>query len=190
MSEAYWKRGEAVAEFEEYWNRENKENVRRRWSLTNRLAKKTPYSSILDVGCGIGNLIAFTPLATTENYLGIDISPPMIERARVLHPGFRFEVADPMAFTTPSDLVVAHGVLLHQHDLFLKLHKLVELTKNCLIFDVLVTKEGYSKRSPNGYWERVLGDEEYTFMKDELRKEFRLEEVKFIVGLGLSSFSA
>lgn len=52
MSEAYWKLREAVAEFEVYWN---KENVRRRWSLTEGLAKKSPYSSILDVGCGIGS---------------------------------------------------------------------------------------------------------------------------------------
>lgn len=180
MSEAYWKRRDAVAEFEEYWNKENEENVRRRWSLIEELTKKTPHSSILDMGCGIGNLIAFTSLATEDNYLGIDISPPMVERARELHLGYHFTLADPMEFTTPSDLVVAHGFLLHQHDLFLKLHRLKELTRTCLIFDILVTKEGYSKRSSNGYWERVLGDEEYGFMKKELEEKFRLEEVKFI----------
>lgn len=179
MSEDYWKLKGAVAEFEKYWNEENKAELERHWELVERLAKKFPYSSLLDVGCGIGNLITFTSLATEDNYLGIDISPPMVERARVLHPKFRFEVADPMEFPTPSDLVVANGLLLHQHDIFLKLHRLTELTKNCLIFNVLVTREGTSKRSAKGYWTRFLGYAEYTFMKRDLGKIFSLEDAKF-----------
>jgi len=179
MSEEYWKAKKAADDFEVYWNLKNKPALEQRWGLVERLAKKSPYSTLLDVGCGIGNLIAFTSLATTENYLGIDISPPMVERARTLHPGYRFEVADPMKFDNISDLVVAHGILLHQYDLFLKLHRLIELTGNCLIFNVLVTKEGYSRRSSEGYWGRVIGDEEYMFMKDDLGKDFSIEEVKF-----------
>lgn len=175
----YWKAKEAVAEFERYWNKENKDSLIRRWGLVERLAKGSPRSSVLDVGCGIGNLIAFTSLATEGNYLGIDISSSMVERARVLHPKFRFEVVDPMEFTTPHDLVVAHGFLLHQHDPFVKLRKLTELTKSRLIFDMLVTNEGYSRRSPKGYWTRVLGDEEYVSVKGELAAGFSLEEVKF-----------
>ncbi len=175
----YWKNPKSVAEFEAYWNRGNRGSLVRRWGLVERLAKNQPYPSILDVGCGIGNLIAFMSLATEDNYLGIDISPPMVERARVLHPKFRFEVADPMKLNGKWDLVVAHGFLLHQHDPFLKLHRFVEFTRHCLIFDVLVTNEGYSRRSPKGYWTRVLGDEEYAFMKRGLEREFRLEEVKF-----------
>jgi len=179
MSESYWKKPRSAAEFEAYWNKRNKASLLRRWSLVERLAKESP-SSIIDIGCGIGNLITFTSLATKDNYFGIDISPPMIERARELHPGYQFKVADPMTpLNSPWDLIVAHGFLLHQHDLFLKLHRLVELTRSCLIFDVLVAREGYSRRSPNGYWTRLVGEEEYTFMKKGLEKEFSLEEVKF-----------
>lgn len=183
LSEAYWKSKEAAREFEAYWNQRNKAALEKRWGLVERLAKKTLYSSLLDVGCGLGNLIAFTSLATKENYLGIDISPPMIDRARELHPGYNFKVADPMdvheEVSGLRDLVVAHGFLLHQHDLFLKLHRLEELTKTCLIFDVLVAKEGYSKRSQEGYWKRVIGIEEYMFLKRDLITVFRLKEVEF-----------
>jgi len=178
MSEEYWKAKKVADDFEVYWNQRNKASLEKRWGLVQRLAKP-PYSSILDVGCGLGNLIAFTSLATKDNYWGIDISPPMVERARALHPSYRFKVEDPMKFGEgQADLVVAHGFLLHQHDLFLKLHRLTQLGEH-LIFDVLVTREGYSRRSPKGYWTRVLGDEEYGFMKKDLEKEFVLEEVKF-----------
>ncbi len=178
MSEAWWKSKEAAREFEVYWNQRHQAALKKRWGLVQNLHLEPP-KFLLDVGCGIGNLIAFTPLATKDNYLGIDISPPMIERARALHPDYCFEVADPMKFDNISDLVVAHGFLLHQHDLFRKLDKLVQLTGAHLIFDVLVANEGYSRRSPDGYWARVLGNEEYAFMKKGLEEEFKLEEVKF-----------
>jgi SAM-dependent methyltransferase len=181
MSEEYWKAKNAADEFEKYWNVQNKASLEQRWGLVERLAKKSP-STLLDVGCGIGNLIAFTSLATTENYLGIDISPPMVERARTLHPGYHFEVADPMKFNNVSDLVVAHGFLLHQYDLFLKLYKLVQFTgfNSQLIFDVLVAKNGYSRRSSEGYWMRVISEEEYAFMRNDLEKLFTSwREVKF-----------
>lgn len=179
MGEDYWKLKGAVTDFEAYWNEKNRGALKQHWNLVERLAKKSPYSTILDVGCGIGNLIAFTSLATEDNYLGIDISQQMVDRARVLHPRYRFEVADPMEFGTPLDLVVANGFLLHQHDLFLKLHRIKELTKTRLIFNVMVTNEGYSRRSSEGYWMRVLGVGEHTFMKRGLEKEFSIEEVKF-----------
>jgi len=181
MSEEYWKAKNAADEFEKYWNVQNKASLGKRWSLVESLAGGVRYSSILDCGCGIGNMITFTTLANAQNYLGIDVSSSMIERARALHPGYRFEVSDlaELDLVDEYDLVVAHGFLLHQHDLFLKLHFLKELTKEHLIFDVLVASEGYSRRSPEGYWTRVLGDEEYGFMKKDLGEEFALEEVKF-----------
>lgn len=179
MSEDYWKLKAAAEEFEKYWNEKNKAELEKHWGLVERLAKKSHYSSLLDVGCGLGNLIAFTSLATKDNYFGIDISKPMVDRARVLHPGYRFEVSDPMEFSAPSDLVVANGFLFHQHDFFLKLHRIAGLTKACLIFNLMVAEEGRSKRSSEGYWTRTLGADEYRFMKRGLEREFRLEEIKF-----------
>jgi len=180
MSTEYWKAKKAADDFEVYWNQRNKASLERRWGLVQSLVEKPP-TSLLDVGCGIGNLITFTTLANQDNYLGIDVSQPMVERARVLHPSYRFEVSDLAEFDLADDydLVVAHGFLLHQYDLFLKLYDLRVLTRAHLIFDVLVANEGYSKRSSLGYWTRVLGDEEYGFMKKDLEEEFTLKEVKF-----------
>jgi len=180
MSEEYWKDKKAADDFEKYWNVQNQASLKERWGLVKSLAGEVHYPSILDAGCGIGNMITFTTLADAKNYLGIDVSQPMIEKARALHPGYRFEVADLADFPLDNyDLVVAHGILLHQHDLFLKLHFLKVMATH-LILDVLVkSDEGYSRRSPYGYWTRVLGEEEYVFMKKDLEKEFTLKEVKF-----------
>jgi SAM-dependent methyltransferase len=180
MSEDYWRAKSATDEFEKYWNTQNKDSLKRRWGIVQSLQLEPP-KSLLDVGCGIGNLITFTPLATVENYLGIDISEPMITRAKVLHPGYTFRVMDPMELPKHpvEEVVIAHGFLLHQHDLFLKLDRIKAVAKNCLIIDVLVAKEGYSRRSPQGYWTRVLGEEEYGFMKKNLGKEFTLKEVVY-----------
>jgi len=180
MSVDYWKARSAADDFERYWNVQNKASLGKRWGLVESLAGKVRYPSILDAGCGIGNMITFTTLADAQNYLGIDVSSSMVERARALHPSYRFEVSDLVRFPADLyDLVVAHGFLLHQHDLFLKLYLLEVMTRSHLIFDVLVANEGYSRRSSLGYWTRVLGDEEYGFMKKDLEEEFALKEVKF-----------
>ena len=81
MSEEYWKDKKAADDFEKYWNVQNKASLERRWNIVQSLQLEPP-KSLLDVGCGIGNLITFTKLAMEENYIGIDISQPMVERAR------------------------------------------------------------------------------------------------------------
>lgn len=81
--------------------------------------------SILDVGCGLGDLFGYLgATGRRAEYLGIDIVPEMVERARNRHPGGRFEVLDLLA-QTPSpatfDLVVASGSLtvrVPKHELF------------------------------------------------------------------------
>lgn len=71
------------------------------------------HASILDVGCGVGHLAKWL----TENgyegeYTGIDLLPEMIERARELNPGMRFEQCDlllePGRFQ--ADYVMSSGI--------------------------------------------------------------------------------
>lgn len=50
-----------------------------------------PGRSVLDVGCGMGDLLA--ALEPSQG-LGIDLSPRMIETARARHPALEFQVAD------------------------------------------------------------------------------------------------
>jgi SAM-dependent methyltransferase len=47
--------------------------------------------SVLDIGCGTGLLLDYL---SPEVYLGIDISPAMIQKAQAKHPGREFIVAD------------------------------------------------------------------------------------------------
>jgi 2-polyprenyl-3-methyl-5-hydroxy-6-metoxy-1,4-benzoquinol methylase len=50
--------------------------------------------SVLDIGCGPGQLAAFLRDRGVTNYVGIDFSPKRIEWARAAVPEVRFEVAD------------------------------------------------------------------------------------------------
>ena len=54
--------------------------------------------SLLDVGCGLGDLLAFlTARGIAVEYTGVDIVEKMVERARRQHPAARFIHADPFA---------------------------------------------------------------------------------------------
>lgn len=54
----------------------------------------TPGSRVLEVGCGLGNLLAALEQAGASSVVGIDISPRMIEAARARHPQLDLRVAD------------------------------------------------------------------------------------------------
>src|ERR1700712_4047083 len=51
----------------------------------------TPGSRVLEVGCGLGDLLASLK---ESNAVGIDISPRMIEQARLRHPELDLRVVD------------------------------------------------------------------------------------------------
>lgn len=79
-----------------------------------------PYSSVLDVGCGYGSLLDVMPAFWKGKYLGIDISPDFINRAKLLNPKFEFKVADARTYEAPNryDYCIArivHGVT-SRHD--------------------------------------------------------------------------
>lgn len=52
-------------------------------------------SSILDVGCGFGDLYGYLRKKNLRvKYTGVDISPKLIEKAKQLYPGANFKVKD------------------------------------------------------------------------------------------------
>ena len=70
-------------------------------------------ASILDVGCGVGDLYGHLQASGVAcEYLGVDLSAAMIERARQKYPGARFAVADPLAWEPPGsfDYTVSIGI--------------------------------------------------------------------------------
>lgn len=69
--------------------------------------------SVLDVGCGLGDLYAHLRRRGVEvEYTGYDLSPEMTRLCRVCHPGVRFESGDFLSFQPPSrfDYAVAFGI--------------------------------------------------------------------------------
>lgn len=95
-----------------YWKRRLEQAKRRhiheavfRTSLTNWQAIEEahrkilaatiePQDSVLDAGCGWGRLIDLLPQKWEGNYLGVDISPDMVELAQKEHPNNVFHVSD------------------------------------------------------------------------------------------------
>jgi len=69
-----------------------------------------PGSSVLELGCGTGNLLAALRPARG---MGIDVSPRMVERARNNHPDLAFEVGDAENFLVDEafDYVVASDLI-------------------------------------------------------------------------------
>ncbi len=70
--------------------------------------------SILDVGCGFGDIIPYiSAKAKKFEYLGIDITPEFIREAKKLYPGHKFIVGD--YFNKPPkenfDVVICSGAL-------------------------------------------------------------------------------
>ena len=63
-----------------------------------------PLGPVLDVGCGPGTITAHLA-ALGLDVRGVDLSPRMVEHARRLHPGLRFDVASATALdVAPSSL--------------------------------------------------------------------------------------
>ena len=73
--------------------------------------------SLLDVGCGLGDLAGFLQERGIEvNYTGIDVLPEMLERARLAHPQLPFVEADLFQGDSPFaaksfDVVFCSGAL-------------------------------------------------------------------------------
>lgn len=77
-----------------------------------KLLNPKPGESILDLGCGTGQLTEKIALAGAE-VIGIDSAPAMIEKARQNYPHLRFQLADARNFQVkqPLDAVFSNATL-------------------------------------------------------------------------------
>ena len=82
-------------------------------------ARRLSFESVLDVGCGLGVLLAsFQEKFPSARCAGADIATNVIERARALLPGMSFEVADCSLAPPPGrhDLILFSEVIEHLED--------------------------------------------------------------------------
>jgi len=77
-----------------------------------KLLNPMPGETILDLGCGTGQLTEKIALAGAE-VIGIDYAPEMVEKARQNYPHLRFDVADARKFQVeqPLDAVFSNAAL-------------------------------------------------------------------------------
>lgn len=100
------------------------------------------HAIILDVGCGVGDLVNYLKENKFEGkYLGVDIVPEMIEKACSLYSGWDFRLVDSFSDLgdyTP-DLVVASGLFTFSDpDQFKKtINQLFQITNFALAFNSL-----------------------------------------------------
>lgn len=70
--------------------------------------------SILDIGCGFGDIIPFIQKKTRIfEYTGVDVIPEFVREARKLHPKHKFVVGDYFAnpIEKKYDIIIANGSL-------------------------------------------------------------------------------
>jgi len=95
-----------------------------------RMARDVKYRAVLDVGCGSGDYVALLAGPDTD-YVGMDISPGMINECRTKFPEQTFEVGDAVSTDFVDgrfDLVVCVAVLEYYrdaNDIFVELRRLL-----------------------------------------------------------------
>ena len=68
--------------------------------------------SILDIGCGMGNIIPYIEKQTKNfTYTGIDLLPEFVEKAQEKYPQHTFLAGDYMQLMHPADIVMCSGAL-------------------------------------------------------------------------------
>jgi len=97
------------------------EDVATRHRVMLGVMRESTDATLLDLGCGYGALKeTLDRLELPVQYQGLDLSLPMIEAARHLHPGTSFECRDILLDPLPPesvDYVVMNGVLTEKQEL-------------------------------------------------------------------------
>ncbi len=79
-----------------------------------------PQSRVLEIGCGLGDLLASLPSLAAHQSVGVDVSSRMIELARARHPGLDLRVADVERDPLPEgpfDAIVLSDAVGHLDDI-------------------------------------------------------------------------
>jgi SAM-dependent methyltransferase len=105
------------------------------------------YKSILDVGCGVGDLCDHIPEGV--EYTGIDEEPEMIRFAQIRHPSRSFICTDILDCQEKADLIVSSGLFTFRDETFMlaAIRKMWECCTKAVAFNSLST---WGKAAVNG----------------------------------------
>ena len=138
-----WDSNEHLNEFNT-WNTFSKYEFKYRWGsfLENKILieeLKLHNDSLLEVGCATGTTVKWLKLNkcfNKDNYLGIDLSGPAINKAKFLYPDAHFKKVDTeylKNLKNKFDYVFTRDTLMHQENPFSFLKELLNSTNKVLI---------------------------------------------------------
>jgi len=166
--------GKTISDLETHWDDKKTEKVK---SL---VASIIVGNSVMDMGCGTGDLIRY--LKDVE-YLGVDQSPDMLERAKELNPEAKFVQRNlyQMGDLPKFDTVVCLAVLHHQPNIEPGLSILLKQAKKCVIFSMWINDR--DRHYPRQY-RGSKGEFITWYTTEELAKRLRKYKFKVYKSIG------
>ena len=121
--------------------------------LLDGISEKSSKDTILDVGCGYGDLSQY--IDWTSHYMGIDLNPLMIQTAVMRYPQLSFKVADISDQKKSYDWILASGVfnikvMDNQTLLRVGIRNMWDHCKKGIVFNIVVT--GSQVKGPDVYF--------------------------------------
>lgn len=162
------------AELEKVWKKENVLELERAWDEKLKQMDKMKLvsslvigDSVLDIGCGTGDLYRYL---NDVDYLGVDQSGDMLNRARTRNPSAKFTQQNLYELNMPIfDTVVCLDMLHHQPDLEPAFSTLLEHAKKCLIVTLWINdRDAHHPRQTQGRMGEIIT----WFKEEELQKMF------------------
>lgn len=162
------------AALEKVWKKENILELEKRWDEKQKQKDKMSLvsslvigDSVLDIGCGTGDLYRYL---NDIEYLGVDQSEDMLERARLRNPLATFVRQNLYELDVSDyDTVVCLDVLHHQPDLEPGFSILLEHTRKCMIITLWINdRNAHHPKQTRG----SMGEIITWFTEEELEKVF------------------
>ena len=160
------------------------------------IAKANELPLVLDIGCGPGlflDWLAATGQADKIRYHGVDISPVMVEMARVRWPNHFFEVRDIVSSPLPAgsvDVAIMNGVLTERQNILRE--DMIAMAERLVLAAFRVSRHGvaFNTMSKHVDWER---DDLFHWGFDEVASFLTKQisrHVAFRADYGLYEFTA
>lgn len=156
-----WK-GRNVLDIEKGWDKKQKQKDKMELVSSLLIGE-----SVLDVGCGTGDLYKYLK---NVDYVGVDQSGDMLERARIRNPSASFIQKNLYELDLPQfDTVVCLDVLHHQPDLEPGFSALLKHARKCLLVTLWINdRDEHHPRQIRG----SMGELITWFTEEELKEKF------------------
>lgn len=129
-------------------------------AILDELVKRVGPGRVTEFGCGRGRL---SPFFDPERYIGVDISPVAVKKAKQDHPEHKFQVIKVNQGLPKADTVFAYTVLHHIPDDMLQdaIERLCDAADRVVVAEVMDSRFRHQKMPP--CLNRELSEYEYLF---------------------------